>query len=607
MRKLIASNFLILAVSCGVLGWYSDTAKAAESSEAKPDKTNEAVPKAPRTESDLTGYIDNELQKTWKRDGITPAKQSDDSEFLRRVYLDTVGVPPTYSEVTGFLADKSDDKRQKLIDRLVNDRRFGEHMSNHWSHTLVTRSAQAISGNALFAQWMADEFNKNKGFDRTIRQIVTAKGRAIDNPAIVPWFKDGEAVRIGDMIGKISKSLMGVQVQCAQCHDHPYEESLTQQSFRGLAAFLSATKAGVDNGVQPPRAYVTGDAKQPKRIMQAFAKMDKLTAEQRELAKEYINYVRPVTLDGTVIDRENPLLWRAKLSAWMLSKKNSRTSRYVANRTWSIAFGIGIVNPVDDFNAFSEPSHPDLLNTLASDLIANSWDIKRLYRAILNTRAYQLSSKSAPKNAEAWQFASYQVRQLTPEQFIASLLKLMSDKNVDKVVKSSRDVPLSQYKTRLVRQKKAQDSGKLRPNQRRYIYDLKSLDMYAKEFGKIDNRWWVARWAAGNYTSTTTDDEMNQTESFVLSIDQALTVMNGDFTNGLSANADGSLLNSISKTFTDRKDKIDAVYLVVLGRRPTAVEKKLADSYMDGADNESQAAEDLLYAILMTTEFATNH
>jgi hypothetical protein len=590
-----------MAVTCGLLAWQSQPAQADDS------KTTEAPTKAPRTESELTTFIDAELEKVWKRDDVKPTAQSSDEEFARRVYLDTVGLPPNYAEVTSFLSDKRDDKRERLIDKLVNDRRFGEHMANQWTHTLVPRTTNGLGGSALFAQWMSDEFNRNRGFDRTIRQIVTAKGRLTDTPAIVPWFKDGGGSMIGDMIGKISKGLMGVQIQCAQCHDHPYEESLTQQSFRGLAAFLSATQARIDYGVQPARAYVATDMNQPKRIEQAFAGLDKLGAEQRERVKEYIHYVRPITLDGEVIDRKDPGLWRAKLSAWMLSEKNPRTSRYVANRMWSIAFGSGIVNPVDDFNAFNEPTHPELLETLAKDLLANSWDMKRLFRAILNSRAYQSSSKNPPENAETWHFASYPVRQLSPEQFLGSLLKLMSDKNTNDVAAKYRDVPLSQSRVRLKRAKEAQDNGTRPKNQRRYVYDMDGLDRYINKFAQIDKRWWIARWAAGNYMRTTSDDEMNQSDSFVLTIDQALTVMNGQFTNGLSGRAEGSLLHSVGKAFKDPKSRVKAVYLVVVGRNPTANELKISLEYLEEAKDEGVASEDLLYALMMTTEFATNH
>ncbi|MDC1141690.1 DUF1553 domain-containing protein [Planctomycetota bacterium] len=602
MPRLFATCLLLLGAICAVLAWQSTPAQADES---KATKTT--APPTTRTEADLTAFIDIELAKVWKRDEITPAAVSNDEEFVRRVYLDAVGLPPNYAEVTSFLSDKREDKRERLIDKLVNDRRFGEHLANNWAHTLVPRSPNARSGGALFAQWMADEFNRNKGFDRTIRQIVTAKGRLTETPAIVPWFKDGQGARIGDMIGKLSKGLMGVQIQCAQCHDHHYDEALTQQSFRGLAAFLSATKAAVDNGVRPARAYVTHDTNQPQRIEKAFAGIDKLAPAQRELVKEYINYVRPVTLDGKAIDRSDPTLWRAKLSAWMLSKQNPRTSRYVVNRMWSIAFGSGIVNPVDDFNAFNEPTHPELLEALSADLLQNGWDLKRLYRAILNTSAYQRSSKNPPANAESWHFASYPVRQLSPEQFLGSLLKLMGEENINAVVEKYRDVPLSQSRIQLKRAKEAQENGNAPKNQRRYVYDLASLDRYISQFAAIDKRWWVARWAAGNYTRTTSDDEMNESESFVLTIDQALTVMNGQFTNGLSGRAKGSLLHSIGKAFQGREAQVRAVYLVVVGRNPTANELKIASNFLEKSKDEGAASEDLLYALMMTTEFATNH
>jgi hypothetical protein len=324
---------------------------------------------------------------------------------------------------------------------------------------------------------------------------------------------------------------------------------------------------------------------------------DKLRPDQQAQVDQYINYVRPVTLDGKQVSTRNPGAWRTELANWMTGR--AQTRRYVVNRLWSIAFGSGLVNPVDDFNPLNDASHPVLLDKLAADFGDHKWSIKRLYRAILNSRAWQLSSKQADPRAEQWHFASYPVRPMNAEQFLASLLRLLDEDNVRQLVRASRDNGIEQAKTQLKRQAEAQPDA--------YTYDHVTLGRYGDQFKAIDDRWFLARWAAGRYTSLSQDDEMTQGENFSMSINQALAVMNGQFTNSLAGSGRDSLLERISRSFHGYKDRVEALYLTVLARRPTEAEHKRLTTYFRDAESPTEAAEDLLYALLMTTEFATNH
>lgn len=591
MRKAITAGLLVAACTCVSLALLQDAPRAQEST-SKSTSTGDS-------ESDLTARIDAEIEKVWKRDGVEAVGQCSDEEFLRRVYLDTVGVPPTYDEAVAFLDSKDKDKRSKLIDQLIEDPRFGQNMGDHWTVLLTPRRADALSGANLMAQWFADEFNKDTGFNTIIREIVTADGELVDNPAIVPYFADGQGKKFTDLVGLFSKNLMGVQIQCAECHDHPYDEDLSQKSFQGMAAFLTATQARVDNRVRPSRAYVETNTDGPKKILKAAAMYDKLRPDQKAQVDMYIDYVKPVTLDGKAADTRDPGVWRSKLAAWMIDDDNLQTRLYVANRIWSIAFGSGLLNPVDDFNPLNEASHPELLKFLADDLLQNKWSIKRLYRAMLKSNTYQLAGGKAPKKAERWHFASYPVRPLTSEQFLSSLLLLLDSKQLEKLVKDNRDGAVELAKKQL----KEQEAQQKKNGGQYYTYDHATMSRYGDMLNRMEGRWFIARWAAGRYASLSNDDEMNQSEDFTMSIVQALAVMNGQFTNALAATGKDSLLKRITERFETGDQRIDALYLTVLSRRPTDAERKRVQTYVKGTPE----AEDLLFALLMTTEFATNH
>lgn len=596
MRNATCTALLFATAICATLALSVDTPRAQG---GEPDKTITSG-------ASLNDRIDAEINKVLKRDGIKPTKPSDDEEFLRRVYLDTVGVPPGHEEAVAFLDSNEKNKRAKLIDTLIADPRFGYHMADQWTVLLTPRDARALSGSHLFAQWFAAKVNSGVGMHTIIREIVTAEGRLADNPSVVPYFADGGAVRFTDMIGKLTRSLMGVQVQCAECHDHPYDEELTQAGFQGMAAFMTATRPVVDNSYQPARTYVETDPRPARRVLDAFEKYDQLNKEQRAQVDQYIDFVRPVTLDGERIDTRDPSIWRGKLAAWMIGGDNEQTRLYVANRVWSIAFGIGLVNPVDDFNPFNVASHPELLKLLADDLLDSGWSIKRLYRAILNSETYQRSSRDMDEKAEKWHFAGYPVRHLNAEQFLGTLLNLLAPDQLNELVQQNRDAGLDRYIEQLKQAEKQQEKAD-NPNMRRYRYDIPTLNRYAEQFKAMDGRWFLTRWSAGRYTALASNNEETSGESFTMSITQALAVMNGEFTNALAREGDQSLLNRIAENFESYEDRIEALYLTVLSRRPDKAERKNLKAYFRNAEDPTAAAEDLLFALLMTTEFATNH
>lgn len=577
--------------------------------DSKSDTTTTPGEPSKKTAStrDLSATIDGEIDKVLKRDKIKPSARSSDSEFLRRVYLDTVGEPPTLTEATTFLESKDNDKRAKLIDTLIDDPRFGRHMADLWTVIISGRDAQGMSGRHLFAMWIAERFNRGDGFDKTIRAILTARGNLANNAAVTPYFGDGNRLPPEDLAGRMTKTLMGVQTQCAQCHDHPYDEDMTTADFNGMMAFFSDAKIGIDNNVQPRMAKIEDNSDAVKRLLRAMKAPEKLNRQQKQYVERYRKYAEPKALDDRPVNIDDPSRWRFELAKWWTDKGNIQTRRYVANRFFSFAFGSGIMNPVDDFNPFNEASHPELLDALADDLWSSGWDIKRLYRGILNSNAYQRSSQGVDPKAETWHFASYPVRQLNPEQFMSALISLVDAKALDQYVTTIRDQGIERARKQLEAAKKRQESGDAPANMRRYRYDMDRYDSFAKQFQSMDKLWYLRRFASGRYVASTDDDEMNQEEAFALSIDQALAVMNGQFTNNLSGSGDGTLLGRIKDMDGTLDDKMDAMYLTILGRKPTADERTRMVDYAKEQHGSIAAWEDILFALLMTTEFATNH
>lgn len=591
---------LCLCVAFAALAGLAD-APLAQSADPSPAAKTAAKTTADHSEAGLTARIDAEINKVLARDGIKPAARSSDEQFLRRVYLDTVGSPPSYAEAKVFLDSTQPDKRDKLIDLLVADPRFSRHMANEWTVLLTPRSDQALSGGQLLADWMARRIHDGKGMHSIFREILTASGELTDNPAIVPYFANGEAELPTNLIGKFSKGMTGVQIQCAECHDHPYDPDFSQKDFQGMTAFVVAIRANVDNRIQPPRINVRDDASVPRRVLDAKKRYDTLDKQQQAQVDFYLPYVTPVTPDGVAVDTRDPNVWRNKLAAWIIDDANMQTRRYVANRIWAIAFGSGLVNPVDDFNPLNEASHPELLEALAGDLKANQWSPKRLYRAILKSETWQRGGNPAAK-AERWHFAGYPVRQLTSEQFISTLVGFMSEKQLAELLKNSREAGLD----RAIADLKAREQADRKAGNDYNTYDHNALARFAEQFRAMDGRWWITRWAAGRYARISGDDEMTSSEGFTQTIDQALAVMNGQFTNALAGSGEDSLLQRVVAAHPEA-DRIDALYLTILARKPSPEETRRLKTYFAESTDKLSAAEDLLFALLMTTELGTNH
>ncbi|MHC4839988.1 MAG: DUF1549 domain-containing protein [Planctomycetota bacterium] len=559
----------------------------------------------------ITKTVDSEIEKVWKRDEVKPAARSSDEEFVRRVYLDVVGVPPTRTEFWDFMETDTVDKRAKLIDKLLADPRYGEHLADLWMPILRERGNDlnelGDSAGDIMAGWLADQFNEDVAFDRTIRAMVEAHGPISKNPASAYYGLMGFGARTGDLAGLTLKHFGGMQIQCAQCHDHPYEQDWTQEAFTGMASFFAPIEVKADFYTQPvdPRISTRGYA--PPEAIKKYLKTPGLDAEAKRVIQDLLDYNQPKLFGDKAIKTKDTVSWRKMMARWLTSPKNKTAGEYLVNRYWSFMFGTGLLNPVDDFNSFNEASHPELLSKLAANFSRSGYRVKNFYRGVLNSRTYQLSSKNGPDNAETWHFASAPVRQLTPTQFFGTLFNLVDG---DSMIKSFlRQVPNAYKNVRtfafyLEQQRK---EGKKVDNPAKFDMDL--LKIYEARYNKMRPKWRLRRGLARRYAALAQDDEMVTENSFTLSMDQALLVLNGDVARRLGGSRNGSLVYAVMRDEKTLDGRVERLYTIVLSRPPHKSELKTARAYLSGFEDKliQTGFEDLFFALISSTEFATNH
>ncbi len=342
-----------------------------------------------------------------------------DASFLRRVFLDTVGVPPTADEARAFLADVNSNKRSRLIDGLLHDKRFADGWMSFWLDLLAenpTLLNQSMGSTGPFRWFLYDSLRDNKPLDRMVTELILMRGGAAEGGSAgfaMASENDSPMAAKGHIV---ASAFLGIELQCARCHDSPYH-STTQKDLYSLAAMLSRKSVTVPKTSRVPAAFFENQ-KVRKSLIQVT-----LQANQSVPAQWPFASVTGVT-DGENIDRltQDPTDTRERLAALITSPQNERFSRVVVNRIWNQLIGAGLVEPVDDWES-NAASHPELLNWLAQELIANNYDFRHVVRLILTSTAYQRTAvgRNVAASAEMRFFSAAERRRLTAEQIVDSL------------------------------------------------------------------------------------------------------------------------------------------------------------------------------------------
>jgi hypothetical protein len=521
--------------------------------------------KEARSPGAIAADIDR-LINTRLADAKVPASPAaDDAEFLRRATLDITGRIPSASKVSAFLANTDPDRRAKAIDELLADSEYGDHFGNIWYHRMVKPdddNRQLISDNLI--GWLAERFNKNDGWDKIVTELITAEGDRDKNPQTVFFLAHVGADKARQpepdrLTASTSRLFLGVRLECAQCHNHPFT-TFKQTDFWGMAGFFSAvhsekTDRKASKGGADPVVLESTDAKRRKN------------KEAKDEPAPFGSIVIPDTKGKTVhvkfFQGEEPPVGlnthlRSTLAAWMTSPENKYFAKAAVNKMWANFFGRGLVNPVDDMRPEFPPTHPELLDLLAKEFIDSGYNLKHLVRAICNSQAYQRTSRPLPDNKSDEELYSHMP------------LKVMSAD----MLYDSLQVALGHAAAEKERAKGKQQ-GKGAPRDPR------------SQFRK--------------FFHAEADDDVGVVEDYTHGVPQALRLMNSPQLNDTS-----SRIKALVKEGGPDK-LVDSLYLSILNRQPTDAERKRCQEYVATDKDTDRASGDLMWALINSSEFLFNH
>jgi hypothetical protein len=505
--------------------------------------------------------IDQAIESAWVENGVTATALSNDAEFLRRVYLDLTGCIPTVRDVRDFLADKSADKRLQVVEKLLKHPRFVEHFTHVWRSQMLPRTNdQQLQQFAVQMEaWLRRHFRANTPYDKMVRELLTTavagNGQMPANgaPSALVFFQANEQ-KPENLAASTSRLFLGVNLECAQCHDHPFA-TWKRKQFWEYAAFFASIQGGPGRPGRPGSPM-------------AKAPTEKRTIKYKQGTKDI--EVEARFLDGKVPAWKDNVAVRATLADWMTSPANPFFARNAVNRMWAHFFGIGIIDPVDEPGDDHPPSHPELLDQLTKDFTDHKFDLKFVIRAITASKTYQLSSATAtePTPEEARLFTHMAVRGLSPEQLFDSLSQATGDsQQLNRRFAEQRQRILSRF---------ANPSDKPTEFQTSILQALSLMN--------------------GEYMEESTK------------LDPSLLAQKG--VEALQKRSGAALSAIADAPFFDTKGRIEALYLSALSRKPRPAELEKLVKYVDKggpSGNSKRALADVFWALLNSPEFFLNH
>jgi hypothetical protein len=347
-------------------------------------------------------YVDQHVFAKLRQLKILPSDVCSDEEFVRRVHLDVSGLLPTAAATEAFLADTAADKRTALVDRLLDTQECAEFWALKWGDLFRVNDAKiGAAGVHKFHRWLVASIRDNRPYDEFAYDLITASGSTHDNPA-ANYYR--AATDMNDCVETTSQLFLGVRIQCAKCHNHPFER-WTQDNYYGIGAFFNriARKEGGDPEETIVLVSRQGEVTQPRT--------------QQRMAPWL-----PLSGDSEVPDGEDR---RDRFAEWLIGPDNPFFARAEVNRIWGHLFGRGIVDPVDDFRASNPPSNAALLDALAADFVARGFDRQHIIRTILLSRTYQLSARKHDFNMSDDKYFSHaEPRPLTAEQLLDAVCQV---------------------------------------------------------------------------------------------------------------------------------------------------------------------------------------
>jgi len=499
--------------------------------------------------------VDEHTAKKWKELGLVPSEVCSDEVFVRRAYLDVCGTLPTPKQVTGFAADAAADKRDRLIDTLLESPEYSYYFANKWADVLrVKRRGEQnrAQGTFAFHGWIRDAIAADMPYSEFVRNILGASGDEIKSPPTV-WFKELEKAE--QFVDDVAQVFLGQRLACAQCHHHPYEK-WSQDDYWGLAAYF-----GRVGRKEVSRPSVTS---QEMRQQVVYTKTTGSVTNKRTGKPAPMK-----PLDGDAIEVSTDDDPRHKLVDWMTDAKNPFFARAVANRYWAHFFGRGIVDPLDDMRVTNPPSNPELLDALAKNLTDNKYSLKALIRTICKSRTYQLSAVPNEFNKHDKQaYARYYPKRLQAEVLLDAVNQVTESANSFGGLPKDRNGPRRALQ----------------------LPDESFSSYFLDVFGRPQR------------ISACECERVSEAN-----LAQALHLLNSDEVQGKVTN--GGRVVGFTKADDQRTDaeKLDELFLWAFGRKPTENDRKVALAHVAKHEkNKRTAYENILWALLNTKEFQFN-
>jgi hypothetical protein len=537
-------------------------------------------PNSTRVDSvDDASWIDQLVESVWEENSIKPSSPATDGEFIRRAYLDIVGHVPPAEKAEAYIRSRERDKKVKLIKELLNSDTYGPYWAGIWSNHLVGRrpGARNVDRDSL-QKYLRDSFAENKPWNKLVYELVTATGGSTPESvqAGVP-FNGATNFLMAHMNDQAvpataftTRLFLGVQVQCTQCHDHPFNDR-KQESFWGMNAFFRGLRRQEHNDVNDVgrRRFLFAELTDREPGDDLFVRFDKRNG--------FVEVTPPRLLDGRKFEEPAPEMnLRQELGKFIVSPKNEYFAQAIVNRMWAHFLGRGIVHPMDDLGEHNPPSNPELLERLAEHFKESNYDLKRLIAWITLSKPYSLSSQTNDSNKEDDQhFSHYPLKQLSPEQMFDSIMVATKADRIG--AKSWEDAP--RLKDNLLRQ----------------------------------------------FTIAFNNDENAEADTFNGTVPQALFLMNGDLmSRAISMNSGSYLRESVDQILEQQRksrgkarsgdiELLNDLYLSAVSRYPNQRETKLAamllqDTLASSKDKDPIAGyQDIFWALLNSSEFVLNH
>ena len=538
---------------------------------------------AASSDEEIIAKINAFVKQGWIDNGVTPSERADDGEYARRVSLDIVGRIPAYQRLVQFLNDSSPDKRARLVDELLDDPDYAEQFSTIWGNLLIGRANNRRTNRGVLERWIKRQFEKNARYDQFVYDLISAEGNSEQNGAVgfLAAHLNENAVPATAITARL---FLGLQVQCTQCHNHPFND-WKQSQFWGMNAFFRGTRRqGMGNAQRNDFALTDNDA-------ESIVFFEKRSGLMEAITRQFV--------DGTLVVSESSDSPRKQLAKLVIDPSKPYLGRAAVNRMWGHFLGSGFTRPIDDMGPHNPPSHPELVDYLAQEFQTAGYDQKRLIRWIAASDAYNLTSRfhsdgngntaDDPSSGATPLFSRVYVKPFTAEQLYDSLLVATE----------------------------AHKAGR-------------NFDQSEKQRTE-----WL-----GQFIRTFGTDENDEASSFNGTVPQALVMMNGELVRNALSGANGSFLRRVLEGTVSKPDdaadknksarttpsasktkstgikppktipqKIEVLYLTALARKPSPAELSALDKTFHNSANHDPilGLQDVFWALLNSNEFIMNH